>query len=341
MNQHLLRPGIGLTLVLWLAIGCGFSAAPSLVEIASTRPILTFTPAPPIFTQQPILPESIPTPPLPVPSPPGHPTALPLPPITDANARLAGAQVEISAQPAAATVGDLITLIGRPANLGLPQYTLYLRGEPAVIIRHDGQLIFQGFTGSVVEFVSASAGQSEVEFTLRAAQPGVVEASIAVLGEVRLTTGLNRPAWAWDNAASSSLTLLVVPAVSSASTPQPPVTPMLTSTLQVPPILPENVSQMRQLAQAGRGAVETIIWSPDGRMMAVAGAVGVYLHDAETLQELRLLETDRPIKSLSFSPTGDKLAFGDIDGQVQDYVGGFSPDARFLAIGGDNSNLEL
>lgn len=225
IGQHLLAPVIGLTLVLWLAIGCGFPATPSLGEVATATLIpvspASATPAPPIFTQQPILAESTPTPPLPpVSSPPGHPTALPRPPTPDARAQAAGAQVEINAHPAAATVGDLITLTGRPINLGLPQYTLYLRAEPAVIIRYDGEVLFQGFTGAVVEFVSASASQSEVEFTLRAAQPGVMEAMISVSGEVRLDAGQDpTTGFAWSSVTSPGVTLTVS---GPASLPTPP-----------------------------------------------------------------------------------------------------------------------
>lgn len=196
---------IGLTLVILFLTGCRSS-------VDGPESTLTSLPIPSLAT---------PTPPLqPAPSPQGHPTALPLPPSTDAKAQLAGARVDISAQPATARTGELITLTGRPTNLGLPQYTLYLRGEPAVVIRYDQQLIFQGFTGAVVEFVSASASQSEVEFILRAAQPGAVEAMIAVSGEVRLDTGQGpTTAFAWSQATSPGVMLTVA---------EPPATPQPT-----------------------------------------------------------------------------------------------------------------
>lgn len=111
------------------SIGC---AASDLGPVPSPP-----TPRPPTALPVSLPPISSPTPtppaPPPAPSPPGHPTALPLLPTPDAQAQAAGAQVEINAHPAAATVGDLITLTGRPTNLGLPQYTLYLRNEPAVV----------------------------------------------------------------------------------------------------------------------------------------------------------------------------------------------------------------
>jgi hypothetical protein len=153
-------------------------------------------------------------------SPTTHPTALPAPPVTDPSARLARARVEIQAQPATVQVGEVVTVTGRIANLGLAYYTLYLRGEPSVTINYDGQLHFQGFTGSTFEFASASANSTQVEFVLRAIQPGAVKAVIGVSGEVRLEDGRGDPNWAWSRVASSPVVLTAIPAPVAAATPQ-------------------------------------------------------------------------------------------------------------------------
>ncbi|MCK6623712.1 MAG: hypothetical protein DPW09_02125 [Anaerolineae bacterium] len=113
-----------------------------------------------------------------------------------------------------------------------------------------------------------------------------------------------------DGAASPSLALTETARLAS--------TTIQSDTVELQrPISPDNAGQVEQLAQAGRGAVEIIAWSPDGRVMAVAGTLGIYLYQAETLQDLRLLPTDRPVKLVSFSPDGDQLITGDIDGQIQ------------------------
>jgi hypothetical protein len=155
-------------------------------------------------------------------SPTTHPTALPAPPVTDPSARLARARVEIQAQPATVQVGEVVTVTGRIANLGLAYYTLYLRGEPSVTINYDGQLHFQGFTGSTFEFASASANSTQVEFVLRAIQPGAVKAVIGVSGEVRLDDGRGDPNWAWSRMASSPVVLTALPVSVPAATPPPP-----------------------------------------------------------------------------------------------------------------------
>jgi hypothetical protein len=154
------------------------------------------------------------------PSPAPDPTALPAPPATDPTALLARARVEIVAQPAAVPVGEVVTVTARIANLGLAYYTLYLRGEPSITIAYDGRLIFQGFTGATFEFASASADSTQVEFVLRAIQPGAVKAIIGVSGEVRLDDGRGDPNWAWSRVASSPVVLTALPAPSA--TPSSP-----------------------------------------------------------------------------------------------------------------------
>jgi hypothetical protein len=81
-----------------------------------------------------------------------------------------------------------------------------LKDEPAVIIRYNNELVFQGFTGEHVEFVSAMVTGSEVQFVLRAIKPGEVQMKISASGEVAVGGEQGQPpAWAWGNAASDNL----------------------------------------------------------------------------------------------------------------------------------------
>ena len=64
-------------------------------------------------------------------------------------------------------------------------------------------------------------------------------------------------------------------------------------------------------ARFGKGSIHEIAYSPDGSMLAVAGSLGIWLYDTETLQELRLLGADAGgVYSVSFSPDGQTLASG-------------------------------
>jgi hypothetical protein len=43
-------------------------------------------------------------------------------------------------------------------------------------------------------------------------------------------------------------------------------------------------------ARLGRGTVQQIAYSPDGKLLAIAGMLGIWLHDTADLSEVGLLE---------------------------------------------------
>lgn len=144
------------------------------------------------------------------PSPEGGPTALPPTPGADPDAQQARTTLTIASSAATITSGETFTVTGVLSGMGLPQYTLYLKDEPAITVRYDNQLVFQGFTGEHVEFVSASANGSEAQFVLQALQPGEVQMKLSASGEVAAGGGQGQPpVWAWGNAASEQLTIQI------------------------------------------------------------------------------------------------------------------------------------
>ena len=72
-------------------------------------------------------------------------------------------------------------------------------------------------------------------------------------------------------------------------------------------------------ARLGKGAMgegdRAVALSPDGRTLAVASYIGVWVYDASTSRALALLPTESPIYSMSFSP-GGILSAGHEDGRV-------------------------
>lgn len=79
--------------------------------------------------------------------------------------------------------------------------------------------------------------------------------------------------------------------------------------------LPENA--IARLAQ-GRGVMENIAPSPDGKYLAVGSCVGVWWYDVSTMIPIALWDTERGyISAVSFSPNGKWLATGDGDGLVK------------------------
>ena len=62
-------------------------------------------------------------------------------------------------------------------------------------------------------------------------------------------------------------------------------------------------------ARLGKGAVEDVVYSPDGNSIAVASRIGIWLYDAQTYQEVFLLTGHtRSIESVVFSPDSETLA---------------------------------
>jgi hypothetical protein len=121
------------------------------------------------------------------------------------------------------------------------------------------------------------------------------------------------------------------------------------------PLGPENAARVAQLARWGKGWVAEIAFSPDGRLLAVASSIGVYLYAAADLREVRFLPTDSPVRSVAFSPDGRALASGSTDNTIRlwDAASGallrtlagssvaFSPDGRLLASASDDRTIRL
>jgi WD40 repeat protein len=153
------------------------------------------------------------------------------------------------------------------------------------------------------------------------------------------------------SASSSEATLAPTPTEAPAPTPSPP---------PHEPLGPENAARVAQLARLGKGGVAQVTFSPDGRLLAVASSIGVYLYAAADLREVRFLPTDAPVWSVAFSPDGRALASGSADNTIRlwDAASGallrtleghtgdvnsvaFSPDGRLLASGSYDKTIRL
>jgi len=143
---------------------------------------------------------------------------------------------------------------------------------------------------------------------------------------------------------------------------------------ELAPITSGNAIFMEQLAMFGRGPVNEIAWSPDGKTLAVASPLGIWLYDPSDLKSSPLLLEGhtRDVLSVIFSPDGKTVLSGSQDGTVKqwDAVTGdlkrtislwndfsyevgdqkrdsevwsiaFSPDGKLLAAGAYNGTLRL
>jgi len=165
--------------------------------------------------------------------------------------------------------------------------------------------------------------------------------------------------------ASPSSTPTLVPSAtltpSAAPTALPPAatpTPFVSFAQPVPPsetVISAENAQVGLRARWGRGILSRALYSPDGRYLALATSIGVYVYDAQTLEELSFFEATSPVEKIAFSPDGVYLAsaaetlvqvwrldkeellytldgesFGKLTFDLRDLA--FSPDSQVLAL---------
>ncbi len=125
-------------------------------------------------------------------------------------------------------------------------------------------------------------------------------------------------------------------------------------------ISPENTGGIEQLSRLGKGRITDAAYSPDGTLIAVASATGIYLYDSQSLREQGFFPVEALLNSIAFAPDGKSVAAGSADGairvwQVDDgvlrqtleghsgLVGSvaFAPDGSLLASGSDDNNARL
>jgi len=73
----------------------------------------------------------------------------------------------------------------------------------------------------------------------------------------------------------------------------------------------------KPVARLGKGWISELAYSPDGKLLAVGGSLGIWLYDANNLTEVGLLKA-RGVRLVAFNPkNGKMLASGGYDGKVR------------------------
>ncbi len=114
--------------------------------------------------------------------------------------------------------------------------------------------------------------------------------------------------------ATPAPTQTITPAPTATQTLTPTVaptnTPTITPTKAPEAINPSNAPFLDRYAVLGHGKTEKAAVSPDHKTIAVASTIGVILYDAETLEKIKIIETNQTTHSVTFSPDSTKIAIG-------------------------------
>ena len=126
-------------------------------------------------------------------------------------------------------------------------------------------------------------------------------------------TGTTRPTATATATTAPTATLTPTRTPAPTSTPLPTDIPTPTPTPTPVPISAQSAAQVVELANYGSGSMAEIVLSPDGKTIAIAGTLGVWLVDAQTYEKLRLLKGPTDLETngraeLAWSPDGVYVA---------------------------------
>ena len=149
------------------------------------------------------------------------------------------------------------------------------------------------------------------------------------------------------------------PAPLPSITAQPWSTPAITPSVVV--ISPDDVDEVRQLAQFGMGTISDVALSADGTLLVVGSTTGVHFYDPVTLKLLRVIPAQRPVDRVVLSHDGRRLmsmelwskglpiwdtVTGELLKRLDTWTGSqhlatFSPDGSLVALAEEYENKPI
>ncbi len=114
-------------------------------------------------------------------------------------------------------------------------------------------------------------------------------------------------------------TLIPTPTTKSTLTPTPELSPGRSPIQSTPTLTPRPtptvaptlaIPTLEPLICYGLGQLEQFAWSPDGKQIAATSSVGVYLFEAETLEQIDFIPAAVNLNSIAYSPDGKIIAVG-------------------------------
>jgi WD40 repeat protein/tRNA A-37 threonylcarbamoyl transferase component Bud32 len=144
-----------------------------------------------------------------------------------------------------------------------------------------------------------------------------------------------------------------------AQTKLPPSRPTLSLEPEIlTPITIENLTRLREQDLLTRGTISTLAFSPSGGSVAVAGGMGAWIYELDSMLPVQYLNPGSPVSDIAWSPDGNHIALAGQNGlgSVWDVQTGenlfslvghagslqaitWSPDSSRLATAGFDSSL--
>lgn len=111
----------------------------------------------------------------------------------------------------------------------------------------------------------------------------------------------------------------ITPTPTQTKTPTSTPTPTITSTPTLKSISSSNINQLKEIFRFGKGEITGLSWWPDDQTLAVTTHAGIFLHDADTFEELAYIEPPGNITPfyISLGPDGHTVASSDGDNLIQ------------------------
>ena len=155
----------------------------------------------------------------------------------------------------------------------------------------------------------------------------IVQQRGPVIGSEETLAAFNEPGQATPAATPVEPAGEFIPNIPTAM-PRPTITPPSLSN----PTQAGGAPQLIPSARLGQGVINTISLSPDGVTLAVAGSLGVWLYELETLQRQQLLAGQgSALRSVVWSPDQERLAAGSDDGSIFIWEAGSGQEQHRLA----------